>query len=124
MFNDKRPLYFLIALSVLIILSPIFYSLYESTISNKTIIYALFISPLIIGLIRLNLWAIYTISSIILVLCIFVPIGVINPHAAMDMANPPPVFDIAIKVYSFVAIGVVYVYVLHKFEHLFHKRAF
>ena len=122
MFNDKRLLYFLISLIVIPLAAPIAVFIYKFAFPSEMIIYTLLATPFIVGLIRTNVWAINAISSIIIVLCIFVPIGAINPYAAMDMINPPPVEKLAVKVYSFVAIGLIYVYLLNKFKHFFHKR--
>jgi hypothetical protein len=85
-------------------------------ITSLAIVTAL-IFPLIVGLWFLKELARKVVSTILILLTILLPIGIINPFAAMDMQpSPPGVWELAFQVYPWVAVGLLIVHVLGKYK--------
>jgi hypothetical protein len=77
---------------------------------------------LLVGLWRLTEWARKVLTGAVVLLAIIVPVGIINPFAAMDMAEPPPVGQLAIWLYIPCAVGLVYVYLLGRYRSEFRRQ--
>lgn len=78
---------------------------------------------LILGLWRVTEWARLSLTVIVLAGAVVVPVGIINPFAAMDWINPPTVWELAVQVYVPCLVAVVYVFALGRFKGEFRRQA-
>ena len=78
---------------------------------------------LIIGLWRLTEWARITITVLVLFISITLPVGIFSPFGAMgEMIDPPPVLELALKIYIPIALSILYVFLLGRYRSEFRKK--
>ncbi len=76
---------------------------------------------LLVGLWRVTEWARKTITILVVMSAIIVPIGIINPYNAMEMQNPPSVWYIAVITYLPIAGSLIYVFLLGQYRDHFRR---
>lgn len=78
---------------------------------------AFLILPLVTGLWLLKELARKLVSALLVFLVIVLPPGIINPFSAMDMQGAPPAAgELALRVYPWVAVGLLLAHVLGKYK--------
>jgi hypothetical protein len=88
---------------------------------ERAIFAVVFLLPFGFGLWLLKEPARLLASAIIMLLVIFVPVGLINPFAAMDELGPEPpeAWKLALAIYPWVAVGLLLVHILGKYKNEF-----
>ncbi len=83
---------------------------------GRVLFMVFFLMPLALGLWRLKELARRVVSVLIMACVFLVPPGLINPFAAMNRstADMPDVWELALMVYPWVALGLLLVHILGK----------
>ena len=96
--TQNKPLIFLTIIGCLFIGFPLYLACaaYLGGHTGPVPVVPFFLLLFLIGLWRLVDWVRKTLTAVVVVYSILAPVGIINPFAAMDMADPPPVNELLI----------------------------
>ncbi len=110
----------LVAMAILSIKSAI-----QGGSAYGAVVWASVLLAVAVGLWHLQEWSRAVVVAFIWLLIIVVPLGLINPFAAMDElgSNPASAWQLAVSIYPSVGLGIFVLHILGKHKREFSRRA-